>query len=398
MTLPLEGVKVIDLTQVMLGPSCTQALGDFGADVIKIERPGVGDLSRVGVLAAAGNENPIFQSLNRNKRSIVIDLSTDAGRDVVRDLVRDADVIVSNFRPGVMERLELGYDALSAINPRIIWAAGSGFGRSGPYAHKGGQDILGQAYSGVMKRLADPSHPVAIYATPIADYTAGQHLVQGILLALLQRGRTGVGQIVEVSLFNSMLALQMQEATARLMVDEELNWALMPLTGCFPTSDSEVVVIGAFKPNPLADICAALGLPDLSLEERFGTPERLRENRTEIRGILADRFRDDTTEHWIQALEAQDVLCGPVLELAAALQDPQTVHNGMVLEFADQQGRTVRTIASPVSLSAVERQVRHAPPRLGEHTVEVLGELGYDGSTIDALRAGKIVDQNSLLS
>ena len=398
MTLPLEGVKVIDLTQVMLGPSCTQALGDFGADVIKIERPGVGDLSRVGVLAAAGNENPIFQSLNRNKRSIVIDLSTDAGRDVVRDLVRDADVIVSNFRPGVMERLELGYDALSAINPRIIWAAGSGFGRSGPYAHKGGQDILGQAYSGVMKRLADPSHPVAIYATPIADYTAGQHLVQGILLALLQRGRTGVGQIVEVSLFNSMLALQMQEATARLMVDEELNWALMPLTGCFPTSDSEVVVIGAFKPNPLADICAALGLPDLSLEERFGTPERLRENRTEIRGILADRFRDDTTEHWIQALEAQDVLCGPVLELAAALQDPQTVHNGMVLEFADQLGRTVRTIASPVSLSAVERQVRHAPPRLGEHTVEVLGELGYDGSTIDALRAGKIVDQNSLLS
>ncbi|MFE4951810.1 CaiB/BaiF CoA transferase family protein [Leifsonia sp. NPDC056665] len=390
MTLPLEGLRVIDLTQVMLGPSCTQTLGDFGADIIKVERPGAGDLSRVGVFAGA-DENPVFTALNRNKRSIVIDLSSAEGRSVLRDLVRDADVIVSNFRPGVMERLELGYDDLSAINPRLIWAAGSGFGRSGPYAHKGGQDILGQAYSGVMKRRADPGHPVAIYATPIADYTAGQHLVQGILLAILQRERTGVGQVVDVSLLNSMLALQMQEATARLTIDEELNWALMPLTGCFPTLDAEIVVIGAFKPNPLADICAALGLPDLSLDERFSTLAALRENLTEIRGILAGRFLEQTTQHWLAALEAEDVLCGPVLDLAQALEDVQTVHNGMILEFIDAEGRPVRTIASPIGLSAAEPAVRHAPPRLGEHTADVLHELGYSPSVVAELKARKVV-------
>ncbi|MFE4468897.1 CaiB/BaiF CoA transferase family protein [Leifsonia sp. NPDC056824] len=390
MTLPLEGLRVIDLTQVMLGPSCTQTLGDFGADIIKVERPGAGDLSRVGVFAGA-DENPVFSALNRNKRSIVIDLSTPEGRSVVRDLVRDADVIVSNFRPGVMERLELGYDELAAINPRIIWAAGSGFGRSGPYAHKGGQDILGQAYSGVMKRRADPEHPIAIYATPIADYTAGQHLVQGILLAVLQRERTGVGQVVDVSLLNSMLALQMQEATARLTIDEELNWALMPLTGCFPTLDAEIVVIGAFKPNPLADICAALGLPDLSLEERFSTLAGLRENRAEIRAILARRFLERTTEHWLAALETEDVLCGPVLDLSQALQNAQTLHNGMILEFVDEDGRNVRTIAPPVALSAVDPAVRHAPPRLGAHTTEVLHELGYSPSVVADLKARKVV-------
>ncbi|NEN07819.1 CoA transferase [Diaminobutyricibacter tongyongensis] len=392
MTLPLEGLRVIDLTQVMLGPSCTQTLGDFGADIVKVERPGAGDLSRVGVFAAAGNENPVFSALNRNKRSIVIDLSSAEGRVVIRDLIRDADVIVSNFRPGVMERLELGYDDLSAINPRIIWAAGSGFGRSGPYAHKGGQDILGQAYSGVMKRRADPGHPIAIYATPIADYTAGQHLVQGILLAVLQRERTGVGQVVDVSLLNSMLALQMQEATARLTIDEELNWALMPLTGCFPTLDAEIVVIGAFKPNPLADICAALGLPDLSLDERFSTLASLRENRTEIREILARRFAQQTTQHWLTALETEDVLCGPVLDLAQALQNVQTIHNGMILEFVDNDGRSVRTIAPPITLSAVAPSVRHAPPRLGEHTTEVLHELGYTSSAIAGLRARNVVN------
>ncbi|TSD65273.1 CaiB/BaiF CoA transferase family protein [Aeromicrobium piscarium] len=384
---PLDGIRIIDFTQVMLGPSCTQTLGDFGADVVKVERPQGGDLSRTGVLAHTGADNPVFLSLNRNKRGIAIDLTSEDGRRVVHDLLRDADVVVSNFRPGVMERLGLGYEAVSAINPRIIWAAGSGFGSSGPYVHKGGQDVLGQAYSGVMKRLSDPSHPVAIYATPLADYTAGLHLVQGILLALLDRERTGRGQQVEVSLYDSMLAMQMQEATTRLMFDEELNWALMPLSGCFPTADSEIVIIGAFKPNPLADICAALGLPDLSAEERFSSLDRLKENRTEIRKIIAERLCERSSEHWLTALEEQDVLCGPVRTLAEALSDPQTAHNQMILEFTDDEGRLVRTIAPPITMSAVTPEVRHTPPRLGQHSHELLAELGYDSSDIEALFA-----------
>src|SRR5690625_820450 len=402
MTRPLEGVTVVDLTQVMLGPSCTQALGDFGADVIKVERPDSGELSRRGVLAHTGQENPVFLSLNRNKRGIAVDLSTSAGRQVVLDLLRDADVLVSNFRPGVMKRLGLDYDPVSAISPRVIWAAGSGFGPSGPYAHKGGQDILGQAYSGVMKRLADPDHPVSIYATPLADYTAGQHLVQGILLALLHREKTGEGQKVEVSLHDSMLAMQMQEATTRLMHDEELNWALMPLTGCFPTLDSEIVIVGAFKPNPLRDICAALDLPDLSLEERFSTLDRLKENRREVRALLADRLREGTTQQWLDALEKHDVLCGPVQSLSEALRDPQTTHNDMIPEFVTGTGQTVRTIAPPIAMSRVAREVRRAPPRLGEHTLELLDDLGYDETQVrellssGAVQAPQTTDQGAI--
>lgn len=388
---PLDGIKVVDFTQVMLGPSCTQALGDFGADVIKVERPRRGDLSREGVLKDTGQDNPVFLSLNRNKRGIAVDLSTDAGLAVIHDMLRDADVVVSNFRPGVMERLGLDYETVSKLNPRIIWAAGSGFGSSGPYARKGGQDILGQAYSGVMRRKADPEHPTAIYATPIADYTAGQHLVQGILLALLQRHATGEGQKVEVSLYDSMLAMQMQEATTRLMHDQELNWALMPLSGCFPTKDSEIVIVGAFKENPLGDICAALGLPDHSREERFATLERLKENRSEIRAIIAERLLHDTSEHWLAELEKHDVLCGPVKSLAEALADPQTAHNDMIIEFTGADGEVVKTIASPIAMSGVAKEVRHTPPRLGEHSRELLEELGYDSARIDELIASGAV-------
>ncbi|GAB3557667.1 CaiB/BaiF CoA transferase family protein [Spelaeicoccus albus] len=385
MARPLDGIKVIDFTQVMLGPSCTQALGDFGAEVTKVERPGKGDLSREGVLKHTGQNNPVFLSLNRNKRGIAVDLSTNAGREVIYDMLGDADVVVSNFRPGVMKRLGLDYETVSKLNPRIIWACGSGFGSSGPYADKGGQDILGQAYSGVMTRKADPEHPTAIYATPIADYTAGQHLMQGILLALLQRHATGEGQKVEVSLYSSMLALQMQEATTRLMYNQELNWALMPLSGCFPTNDSEIVIIGAFKENPLADICAALGLPDYSEEERFSTLDRLKENRAEIRTIMATRLLDDTCEHWLTKLEQHDVLCGPVRSLAEALADPQTSQNEMIIEFTDADGQAVKTIASPITMSKVIKEIRYVPPHLGEHSREILIELGYDDARIDEL-------------
>ena len=193
--LPLEGVRVLDFTQVMMGPCCTQMLGDYGADVIKIERVGAGDLSRwsVGEDPDGGN-NPVFASLNRNKRSVALDLKSEADRQAALSLVETADVVVSNFRPGVMERMGFGYDDLRRLNRRIIYAVGTGFGLEGPYVHKGGQDVLAQAMSGAMHRRADPALPLSIYPTALADYSAGMHLVQGILLALLQREKTGEGQ------------------------------------------------------------------------------------------------------------------------------------------------------------------------------------------------------------
>src|SRR5437660_2549187 len=191
--LPLSGIRIIDFTQVMLGPVCTQMLGDYGADVIKIERKGAGDLSRATFEPIAGHDNPVFWSLNRNKRSAALDLKDADHMTAVRALIAGADVVVNNFRAGVMERMGLGYEDCRRLNPRVIYAVGTGFGESGPYSHKGGQDVLAQAMSGVMARKADASHPLSIYATTFADYSAGMHLVQGILLPARQRHRTGAG-------------------------------------------------------------------------------------------------------------------------------------------------------------------------------------------------------------
>jgi formyl-CoA transferase len=372
--LPLEGIRVIDFTQVMMGPVCTQMLADHGADVIKIERKGAGDLSRSTFEPVAGVDNPIFCSLNRNKRSVEIDLRDPAQIELVRALIADADVVTNNFRAGVMERLGLGYEDCRALNPRIIYAVGTGYGESGPYAHKGGQDVLAQALTGVMARRADDAVPVSIYPTALADYTAGMHMVQGILFALLQRERTGEGQKVSVSLYNSMLAMQMQEAAMVMMADSEVNWAAMPLSGVFDTQTGPLVLVGAFKANPLRDICVALELPDLSQDARFNTHDQRVRNKAELHRMFRDRFANGTREHWLARLEEQDLLSAPVRNMREALVDPQTLHNGMILDGGEDHGRPLRFIASPIQLSGATTSLRRAPPRLGEHTREVLDE------------------------
>ena len=371
--LPLSGIRVIDFTQVMMGPVCTQMLGDYGADVVKIERAGAGDLSRSTFPPAGGIDNPVFCSLNRHKRSVALDLRDAASMAQVKALIAGADVVVNNFRAGVMDRMGLGYDDCKALNPRIVYAVGTGFGETGPYAYKGGQDVLAQAMSGVMARKADPSHPLATYPTALADYSAGMHLAQGILLALLHRARTGVGQKISVNLYNSMLAMQMQEAAMVLMRDAEVNWAAMPLSGVFECSDAPLVLVGAFKANPLRDICAALNLPDLSADPRFCNLDQQLAHKTELQRQFRERFASHTRDHWLARLEAQDLLCAPVRDLREALVDPQTLHNGMVLEQADDP--RYRFIASPITMSAAPVTLRRVPPRLGEHTDEVLAEI-----------------------
>jgi crotonobetainyl-CoA:carnitine CoA-transferase CaiB-like acyl-CoA transferase len=372
--LPLSGIRVIDFTQVMMGPVCTQMLGDYGADVIKIERAGAGDLSRSTFAPMQGIDNPVFCSLNRNKRSVALDLRNAESLAAVKALIGGADVVVNNFRAGVMDRMGLGYDECRALNRRIVYAVGTGFGETGPYAHKGGQDVLAQALSGVMARKADPSHPLATYATALADYSAGMHMVQGILLALLQRERSGEGQKVSVSLYNSMLAMQMQEAAMILMRDEEVNWAAMPLSGVFECADHPLVLVGAFKANPLRDICAALELPDLSLEARFANREQQLAHKAELQGRLRERFRTRPRDHWLARLEAEDLLCAPVRDMREVLVDPQTVHNAMVMEGPAAGGTRYRFIASPIGMSAAPVTLKRVPPRLGEHTDEVLAE------------------------
>jgi crotonobetainyl-CoA:carnitine CoA-transferase CaiB-like acyl-CoA transferase len=375
-TLPLDGVKVVDFTQVMMGPCATQMLADYGADVIKVERPGTGDLSRTSIPDdPAGLQGPVFCSLNRNKRSIVLDTRQPQGRDAALKLIERSDVVVNNFRAGVMERMGFGYEALSQLNPRLIYAVGTGYGLAGPYVHKGGQDVLAQAMSGVMARRADPSMPLSVPGTAFADYAAGMHLVQGVLLALLQREKTGRGQLVSVSLFDSMIAAQMQEGTMHLMRQRELNWAAMPLSGAFETSDGALVLVGAFKSDPLRDIATALELPTLPHDPRFASFGLQVKNRAALQKIFSDRFRQNTTTYWLERLDAQDLLCARVCPLSEALTDPQVAINQMVLEAPGPE-EMLRVVGSPVHLSDAPVEVRIMPPKLGQHTAAVLGELG----------------------
>ena len=372
--LPLDGIRVIDFTQVMMGPVCTQMLADLGADVIKIERKGAGDLSRSTFAPVAGHDNPIFCSLNRNKRSVEIDLRDTAQMDLVKALIADADVVTNNFRAGVMERLGLGYEDCRKLNPRIVYAVGTGFGETGPYAHKGGQDVLAQAPTGGMARRADESVPVSIYPTALADYTAGMHMVQGILMALLQRERSGEGQKISVSLYNSMLAMQMQEAAMIMMEDSEVNWAAMPLSGVFQTRSGALVLVGAFKTHPLRDICTALEIDDLSQDARFADLQAQFRHKAELHAIFRERFASNTREYWLARLEAQDLLSAPVRDMREALVDPQTLHNEMILEGGAPSQRPLKFIASPIRMSAAKAGLRRPPPLLGEHTEEVLAE------------------------
>jgi crotonobetainyl-CoA:carnitine CoA-transferase CaiB-like acyl-CoA transferase len=319
---PLGGVMVLDFTQIEMGPCATQVLGDFGADVVKIERPGAGDLSRVHMKHASG-ESAVFWSLNRNKRSVAVDVRSPLGREAIFRLARKADVLVHNFRPGVMERLGFGYDALSAMNPRLIYAFGSGYGPAGPYRDKGGQDVLAQAMSGIASRRADPDAPPEPSATPIADFTGGMLLVQAILLALLAREKTGRGQLVHVSLLDGMLAMQLQEASAWLNLGERLNWGSFPLSGTFRTLDGHVVMVGAFKPKMLrltakyADwwnvsstgvpryrrmvtaferACAEVGRDPASIERTIAKSVVLRDDPAEARAVFEDGLRGHGVE------------------------------------------------------------------------------------------------------
>ena len=392
----LSGIVVLDFSQVIFGPAATAILADHGAEVIKIERPGQGDLARAFGPFLHG-ESMAYASLNRNKRGLALNLKSPEGREIVRALVLRADVVVSNFRAGVMESLGLGYEDLRTLNPRIIYAVGSGYGQSGPYAdrNKGGHESLAQALGGLIRASVGPTvEPTRRLGITVADINAGHVLVEGILLALLARERTGRGQKVEAALLDGAIWLQAWGATGTANVPGrgEGQEAPNPLDGgVYRTQDGYIVVTGLFRANPLRDICVALGIEDLSLDPRFAGVDQMAANATALREPLQRRLLERTTGEWVEVLETADILCAPVLTPAEAIEDPQVIHNEMMVSVPHPTLGSLRLIGVPSKLSDTPGTVRTAPPRVGEHSREILRELGYDDQRIEALGARGVV-------
>lgn len=399
MSSALEGVKVLDLSQVVSGPSCTQMLGDFGANVIKVERPASGDIARHSrpYLDGLGFN---FLAYNRNKRSLSVDLRHDEGRQIVRQLANQADVLVENFRPGVMSRLGLGYDDLVKTNPRIIYASISGYGQTGPYRDRKGQDILAQAISGLMWRNGANEDPPTLVGFPIADLIAGMILCQGILIALYVRERTGRGQQVGTNLLESVMSPQMQELMIYLNTGNVPSRPPRggtrphhgPTSGVFKAKDGYIVVTLVFeRGNQVSKMCGLLGLPDLGQEERYATAESALEHYAELRELFAAEFAKKTVSEWVEEFDRQDVMCAPVQSYESVTVDPQVLHNKTRVTFKHPSGRTIESLANPLKMSATPWRLRFDPPGLGAQTEDILRELGLDAVRIANLREKKVI-------
>jgi crotonobetainyl-CoA:carnitine CoA-transferase CaiB-like acyl-CoA transferase len=374
MTGPLSHIRVLDFTALVQGPMATQIFGDLGADVIKFERPGGEWMRSWGILNGKSHgEMDSFLAFNRNKRSVAVDLKDPAVRSRILELALEADVVVENFRAGVMGRLGLGYDDFRAVNPGIVYASSSGYGQTGPYHKRPGQDLLIQGLSGLMSLTGRRDDPPTACGVGITDQYTALHIAIGVLSALAHRAETGEGQKIEVDLLSCTVAMQQQELTYFLghgelppRPVENLGsvWATAPF-GIYQTSDGHITI--AMTPCPV--LAEALDLPFLA---QFDTLDKMVASRAAIYAHLSEHLRDNTRAHWIEKLLAHDVWCAPVQTYEELVVDPQVEHNGMFWDVPVGDGEaTFRTPASPITFSKTPAGIRHGVPRAGQHTAEL---------------------------
>jgi crotonobetainyl-CoA:carnitine CoA-transferase CaiB-like acyl-CoA transferase len=394
---PLEGVRIIDLSRIVAGPLATQIFGDYGAEVIKIEQPGVGDDSRGWVPPKAPDGSAAyFFSINRNKKSVTVNLKHPRGAAIVKALVTRADVVIENFKPGTMEDLGLDYDVLCPLNPRLIYCQISGFGNSGPARERAGYDSILQGITGLMSITGEREGPPVKAGVALIDEITALYAHGAILAALLHRERTGEGQKVECSLLESGVAAMMNAATAYLVAGAvQGRWgsaheSLVPYQA-FKARDG-YLIIGAGNERLWKAFCEVIGAPEWADDQRFDTNFKRVGRRQELVRLIEARLAARSRDEWIAAFAAAGLPTGPINTVDQVFQDPQVLHRGMVQEVEHPTAGRVKLVGIPVKFSATPGEIRQPPPLLGQHTEEVLGGLlGLSAQEIETLRAQGVV-------
>jgi CoA:oxalate CoA-transferase len=395
MGLPLSGVRILDLTLIMAGPYCTLILGDLGAEVIKIEKPGVGESSREMPPHFFEGQSAYFIAMNRNKKSMTLDLKSEAGKRIFYDLARKSDVVIDNFRPGVVKKLGVDFDTLKTMNPRIICCSISGYGQTGPFRDRPAFDLVIQARGGIMSYTGEPGQMPVRMGAPMGDLSGGVFASQGILAALYQREKTGRGQRIDISLVDCQTSLLTYRAQFYLVGNEIArpvgsgHVSAHPIRA-FRTKTFDVV-IDANTESIFAELCDAIGKSGMAKDEKFNSRENRLKNREELYAILEEAFLGKTGEEWLELLEKR-IPIAPINTIDKALADPQTLSRNMVVEVDYRDNKKLKILGNPIKMSEVEQEVFRRPPYLGEHTEEILRELlEYSPAQIKEIKDGKVV-------
>ena len=387
----LEGIRVVDVGLLVQGPQAGQTLRDLGAEVIKVELPGLGDMARWIPISMEDLRTPYFEACNRGKKSITVDLRIAEGANIFRKLVDTADVLVANFKPGTLEAWGLSYEALSESNPGLIYAMGSTFGPEGKGADREGADLAGQAAGGLISTTGSDGEPPTPVGATIADHIGSMNMTVGILAALFSRNVTGKGQRIDVSLLGGQIYAQASEYTAYLMTGEVPGRSngghpLLPMAyGVLETADGYIALVGVL-PDKRQALYEAAGVPELIEDERFAPIIYTTEIRQELFRLLADGFKAKTTDEWAAILDRIEVRYAPVNDYEQAVSDPLVTTNRYIVELEDFNGETRRVVGSPIKMSDTPTSPSASAPELGQHTEEILLELGYSWEQIGEMR------------
>ena len=390
---PLEGLRVLDLSRVLAGPYCTMMLADYGADIVKIEPPIVGDDSRA-FGPFVGKESAYFMSLNRNKRSMTLNFKRKEEVEVFKEMVKFADVVVENYRPGTMEKFGLGYDELKAINPKIIYAACSGFGHSGPYQYKPAYDIIVQAMGGIMSITGPEGGEPSRVGASVGDIIAGMFTAYGVMMALYHKEKTGEGQKVDVGMLDCQVAV-LENAIARYVTSGNVP---VPLGNRHPsitpfssfTAKDGHIIVGAGNERLWVKLCNILGKSELLADARFDTNSNRTAHVKELSAILNDVFKQKTIHEWMEVLETAELPCAPINTVADIVNDPQIKARNMIVELEHPVAGHLKMAGVPVKMSVTPCAVERPAPMLGQHTAELLKEiLGWDEAKTAAFFAEK---------